>query len=180
MERTGDRLSHLATALEKLGQVEEASAIETEASNFLAESVRRRFTAGPVADFSVESLAGGRFSLSDLRGKVVLINFWATWCVPCIQEMPSLKRLYDKYRAKGLEVVSVATDEDAAKIGAFVKDHQLSFSLVRDQSLSKQFGIEALPANLFVDRQGRIRFRKIGFEETDQREIEAAVIELLK
>ena len=110
----------------------------------------------------------------------MIINFWATWCVPCMQEMPSLKRLYDKYRARGLEVLAVATDEDAAKIGAFVKDHPLSFSLVRDQSLSRQFGIEALPANLFVDRQGRIRYRKIGFEEADERELEAVVVELLK
>jgi peroxiredoxin/tetratricopeptide (TPR) repeat protein len=180
LDRTADRLWHLAKALEKLGRDREAAVAETESSRFLSESLRRSFTDSAAPDARFMTIDGRPMVISDLKGKVVIINFWATWCVPCIQEMPSLKRIYDKYRTRGLEVLAVSTDEDAASVAPFVKNNDLPFPVLHDQSFSKQLGVDALPTNLFLDQKGHIRYRKTGFVEGDERELEAVVLELLK
>jgi peroxiredoxin len=118
--------------------------------------------------------------LSDLKGKAVVINFWATWCVPCTHEIPSLQKLYEKYKGEGFEILAVSTDDDASKIRSFVAKNKLTFLILNDPALREKLGIEGIPANLFIDRQGRIRYRKTGFEEGDEREFEVVIKELLK
>jgi len=180
IERSEGRLWHLAKALRKLGRTDEAAVIETESNKFLADTIKRKFTNEPVGDLELESIDGRNLNLADLKGKVVLIDFWATWCVPCVQEMPSLKKLQEKYKEKGLEILAVSIDEDSRKVSPFVAENALNFLVAHSPELGKQFKATSIPLSLFIDKHGNIRYRKLGFEEGDEREIEVAIIELLK
>ena len=117
-------------------------------------------------DFTLDLLSGGQAALSGLRGKVVVINFWASWCPPCRAEMPALDRVYEAYRARGLEVLAVNTtyqDTEAAATG-FAGQNNLSFPipLDRDGSVSARYLLRALPSTYFVDRKGVIRRVVVG------------------
>jgi thiol-disulfide isomerase/thioredoxin len=122
-------------------------------------------------DFSVKDLQGREISSADLRGKVVLIDFWATWCQPCKQEMPGYQKLLDRYGAQGFAVVGFKFDtmmdmEDpvvfAKKIGA-----RYPLAVAADDLKQKFGGIEGLPTTMLYDRQGILRKKVIGFEYTN-------------
>src|ERR1041385_427042 len=151
----------------------------TEANHFLAGAIRKRFILEPISDLPIKAIDGRLLNLSDLKTKVVLINFWATWCFPCAQEMPYLEELFRKYKSRGLEVIAVSTDEDSSKVRPFVRTNKLTFLISDDLTLRKKFAVEEIPVSLFIDKNGNLRYRKIGFEEGDQRELEAAIVELL-
>jgi len=180
IEASEDRLRHLAQALQTLRRFREAADYETEANHFLAGAVRKKFILEPISDLPMKAIDGRWLNLSDLKTKVVLINFWATWCFPCTQEMPYLEELFRKYKSRGLEVIAVSTDEDSSKVRPFVRTNKLTFWISDDLTLRKKFAVEEIPVSLFIDKNGNLRYRKIGFEEGDQRELEAAIIELLK
>src|ERR671913_1610752 len=107
---------------------------------------------------------GTPLSLQALRGKVVLVNFWATWCEPCIREMPSLQQLRDQLHADGFEVLAVNYQEGPARINSFVEKLQLSLPVVRDTdgSVARGWGARIFPANYLVDRAGNIRHSMSG------------------
>jgi peroxiredoxin len=111
-------------------------------------------------DFTLESLAGDPITLTDLRGKVVVLNFWASWCTPCRAEMPALNAVYEKFRDQGLVVLGVNTtyqdDETAAR--AAIHDWALSFPIVldRDSATSHRYRIQAMPTTFFIGRDGVI------------------------
>ncbi len=111
-------------------------------------------------DFSLNTLDGEQISLSGLRGKVVLINFWATWCPPCKTEMPALQAAYQAYRDQGLVVLAVnTTDQDEAGAARqFAQSAGLTFPLLADVKgeAFRQYQVQALPTSFFVDRQGKI------------------------
>ena len=122
-------------------------------------------------EFSVKDLQGREISSADLRGKVVLIDFWATWCQPCKKEMPGYQKLLDRYSSRGLEVVGFKFDtmkdmEDpvqfAERIGV-----RYPLAVAADDLKQKFGGIEGLPTTLLYDRQGILRQKVIGFEYTD-------------
>ncbi|HLA99517.1 MAG TPA: TlpA disulfide reductase family protein [Anaerolineales bacterium] len=117
-------------------------------------------------DFTLELLGGGQASLSGLRGKVVLVNFWATWCPPCRAEMPAIEKIYQSFKPLGLEVLAVnLTDQDSeAAVAAFVQELDLTFPipLDRDGSVSARYLLRGLPSTFFVDRQGVIRSVVVG------------------
>ncbi len=94
-----------------------------------------------------------------LRGKVVLVNFWATWCEPCIREMPSLQQLRDQLHADGFEVLAVNYQEGPARINGFIEKMKLTLPVVRDTdgSVARAWGARVFPANYLVDRAGNIR-----------------------
>lgn len=102
---------------------------------------------------------GAPLSLKQLRGKVVLVNFWATWCAPCIAEMPSLQRLRDQLEAEGFEVLAVNYQEGPARINDFLQKMNLTLPVVRDTdgSVARSWGARILPANYLVDRNGNLR-----------------------
>ena len=102
---------------------------------------------------------GASLSLQALRGKVVLVNFWATWCEPCIREMPSLQRLRDQLHADGFEVLAVNYQEGPARINGFIEKMKLTLPIVRDTdgSVARAWGARIFPANYLVDRAGNIR-----------------------
>lgn len=180
IERSESSLSHLAKALQQLGRNEEAAAIGSESNTFLADTLRKKSTNEPVDDQQLKSIEGRSFNLSDLKGKVVLISFWATWCGPCVAEMPFLKKLYEKYKEKGLEILAVSIDEDSRKVRPFATENDLNFPVVHSVALAKHFNAPTIPTSLFIDKHGNLRYRKVGFVEGDEREIEVVITELLK
>jgi thiol-disulfide isomerase/thioredoxin len=122
-------------------------------------------------DFAVKDLQGREISSADLRGKVVLIDFWATWCQPCKQEMPGYQKLVDRYGPRGFAVVGFKFDtmSDAEDPARFAKKIGVRYPLaVAADDLKQKFGgIEGLPTTMLYDRQGILRKKVIGFEYTD-------------
>ena len=132
-------------------------------------------------DFSVKNLQGRELSSADLRGKVVLIDFWATWCQPCKKEMPGYQKLLDTYGSRGFAVVGLKSDimRDAEDPTKFAKQMGVRYPLaVASADIVKKFGgIEGLPTTLLYDRQGILRKKVIGFEYTEN--FESALKSLL-
>lgn len=122
-------------------------------------------------DFSVEDLRGREISSTDLRGKVVLIDFWATWCQPCKKEMPGYQKLLDRYGSRGFVVIGFKFDtmRDTEDPVLFAKKIGVRYPLaVATAELKQKFGgIEGLPTTMLYDRQGILRKKVIGFEYTD-------------
>jgi len=109
-------------------------------------------------DFELEALDGRTIVLSELRGQVVLINFWATWCPPCRAEMPAIEQVYEQYRDKGFEVLAVNLQEQDAQMSTFVEEQGLTFPVLadRDSSVSNTYQVTSIPTTVFVDRSGVI------------------------
>jgi thiol-disulfide isomerase/thioredoxin len=116
--------------------------------------------------FTLDSLTGSPMALSDLRGKVVVLNLWASWCPPCRAEMPALDALYQKLRDQGLVVLGVNTafQDDEAGARAAIRDWGLSFPIVfdRDGATSRQYRLQAMPTTFFIGRDGVIRDMVLG------------------
>jgi len=135
----------------------------------------------PAPAFELALFDGGRFRLDAARGKVVFVNFWASWCVPCREEMPSMERLYQKYRAKGLAMLAVNYRESRKEAQAFVEELKLTFPvLLDDGTVSTLYGVFGLPATYLVDRQGRGAARVMGARDWMSEESRAVIERLLK
>lgn len=124
-------------------------------------------------DFTLKTLEGNTVRLSDFRGKkVVLINFWATWCPPCRLEMPTMQQIYTEYRDKGFEILAVNIEVDARKeISDFVKELRLTFPILLDpdMKITRKFHIIGLPVSVLIDRQGVVRAKEIGYHDWTSR-----------
>lgn len=120
---------------------------------------------------------GRAFSLQGLRGQVVLVDFWATWCGPCAAEMPVLQRLYGTHQSRGLRVVGVSVDRDRATIQQFASRNGINFPLVHDvgHQFAQAFGPRRMPTSYLIDRRGRIRFVHTGFRAADATIIEQEI-----
>lgn len=110
-------------------------------------------------DFRLVDLEGQSQSLSQYRGKVVLVNFWATWCKPCTTEMPAMQVTYDKLREKGFVVLAINELEDEAKVREHIKQYGHTFPVLldRDNKVANQFGVFGLPVSVFIDEKGVVR-----------------------
>jgi len=117
-------------------------------------------------DFSLSTNEGETITLSDLRGKPVLINLWTSWCPPCKAEMPALERVYQDYKDDGLEILAVnsTSQDNATDANAFVQDLGLTFTILfdNDGSVSKQYRLQALPTSIFINREGVIQEIVVG------------------
>ncbi len=113
----------------------------------------------PVDEFRLVDLDGKTHSLSQYRGKVVLVNFWATWCKPCTTEMPAMQASFDKLRDKGFVVLAINELEDDAKVRDHIKQYGHTFPVLmdRDNKVANQFGVFGLPVSVFIDQQGRVQ-----------------------
>ncbi|MDR3192308.1 MAG: TlpA family protein disulfide reductase [Treponema sp.] len=133
-------------------------------------------------DFTLETLEGGSVTLSGLKGKVVFLNFWATWCGPCRVEMPGMEALHRRYREEGLEFVAVDIMENAAQVRNFLKDNNYTFPVLLDLkgSVSSGYGIQAVPSTYILDRDGKIIFFALGARNWDTPAIFAAFESLLR
>jgi peroxiredoxin len=109
------------------------------------------------ADFALEDLHGTKWALKDLRGKVVLVNFWATWCPPCRSEMPDLETLYKKFKNEGLVVLSIS-DEEASKVKPFIDEYRFSYPILLDPGriVGKEYNLEGIPRSFVYDRDGKL------------------------
>jgi thiol-disulfide isomerase/thioredoxin len=134
-----------------------------------------------IVDFSLLSLAGETRTLSGLQGKVVFLNFWATWCPPCRAEMPSMQELYDKFKAQGLEILAVNVQEDAKTVSAFMKKNKLSFPVLLDGSgrIAQTYGVRGIPTSYLVDRNGYILGSIVGGKEWNTAETYAGFQKIL-
>jgi len=116
-------------------------------------------------EFSVLTLDGKAVSLSSYRGKVVMVHFWATWCPPCVEELPTLERLYRAYVGKDLEILAVSVDEGGAgAVGQFMQRNRFALPVLLnpDQSVARQYGTFKFPETYLVDREGIVRRKIIG------------------
>ena len=118
----------------------------------------------PAPDFKLQNLDGQYISLSDLRGKPVLINFWATWCPPCRDEMPYLQKIYEEWSGKGLVVLAIDIGESHSKVKEFLKTHNLSLPVLLDtkENVGRKYNITAIPTSFLIDSDGVIREKIIG------------------
>lgn len=108
-------------------------------------------------NFTLPDLSGKKWTLSELRGKVVLVNFWATWCPPCRKEMPDLGDLYSRFKKQGFVILAIS-DEDAAKVGPFVKDQDVKYPVLLDagRKVNELFAVDGIPKSFIYNREGKL------------------------
>ena len=136
---------------------------------------------GTAPDLIIRSQTGD-IRLADLRGKVVLVDFWATWCPPCRASIPSIAGLYHKNHDRGFEVMGVSLDDRDSTITAFAREHSVPYPVGRPASMDSvtEFGAESIPTMVLVDRQGRIRWKQAGFSDETEKELSKQIATLLK
>jgi peroxiredoxin len=123
-------------------------------------------------EFKVTALDGGRLSLADLKGKVVFLNLWATWCGPCKEEMPAMERVWQRYKERGLVVVALSLDSQGAKVvKPFVHQGKYSYPIGLDPKMevAQLYGARAVPATFIIDRSGNLHAFALGPREWDSK-----------
>jgi peroxiredoxin len=137
---------------------------------------------GSAPDFTVRTLNAGKVSLSDLRGRVVLVNFWATWCPPCRLEIPGFERVYQEYEGKGFTVVGLSTDEAGpGVVSSFIQQNGVTYPIgMATEEMRRLYGgVDALPESFLLDRTGHVRKMVEGIfsEATLRRELDQLLAE---
>jgi peroxiredoxin len=120
----------------------------------------------PAPDFTLTDANGQSVTLSDLRGQVIMINFWASWCGPCRQEMPLLEQIHQRYEPLGFTLLGVNVEENSADGKAFLRDQPVSFPVLYDpeNGISKLYDVIAMPSTVLIDRQGNVRYLHHGYK----------------
>lgn len=139
-------------------------------------------TSSPAPDFTLKSLEGPNLRLQEQRGKVVLLNFWATWCAPCREEMPQLNKLYEKYRASGFTLLGVNVDEDSRNAAGIANQLGVKFPVLfdSDKRVSKLYDLSAMPSTVMIDRDGKVRFLHRGYRSGTEAQYDQQIRALLK
>lgn len=133
-------------------------------------------------EINLTALDGKKVSLAALRGKVVIVDFWASWCAPCKEEMPVLESLYKRFGDKGLVVLGVSVDNDRKNAKSFIDGLKVSFPVVHDadKAIAGKFKPPRMPTSYVIDKAGKVRFVHAGFRKDDAKELEEQVVSLLK
>jgi thiol-disulfide isomerase/thioredoxin len=141
----------------------------------------KAWTGGTTPKLGLKDLDGKQHELSQYRGKVVMLNFWATWCAPCVKEMPALQRLADRLAAEKFALLTVNFGEEETRIRPFIDKLGVHFPVLldRDMSATKAWVDKGLPTTYVIDGQQRIRYRVLGDFEWDSRGVEVRIRELL-
>jgi thiol-disulfide isomerase/thioredoxin len=135
-----------------------------------------------VPDFELADFNTGKpVNIADFRGKVVYMDFWASWCKPCVQSFPALKQIHHKYQSQGFEIVAINVDFKKDKALAFLRENPISYTSLndKDMAISKMFNVNVMPTGYFIDRKGMIRYVHKGFVPGDEKSIDQAVHMLL-
>ena len=137
---------------------------------------------GPAANFTLKSATGENIRLSEYRGQVVLINFWASWCGPCRQEFPHLDAIHQKYEDLGFTVFGVNVEQDREMADKVLRDIPVSFPILFDDQnqVSELYDVDAMPMTVLVDRNGEIRFMHRGYKPGYEAAYEKQVRELVR
>ncbi|HEY0257370.1 MAG TPA: TlpA disulfide reductase family protein, partial [Candidatus Methylacidiphilales bacterium] len=127
----------------------------------------------PFPDFKEQDVNGAPMSVSGLKGKVVLVDFWATWCPPCVMELPSVRAAYEKYHDRGFDILGVSLDQDKATLVRFLKKNKVPWPQYFDgqgfdNKLAQKYGILVIPATFLLDRKGNILAKDLAGEELDE------------
>ncbi len=136
----------------------------------------------PSINFKLENINGIEEELSDYLGKVVFLNFWATWCGPCRYEMPSMENLYNEFKGDGLEILAINLGETVPVIKEFKEDYNLSFPILldKDNSVAMIYGARSIPTTYLIDREGNILGMAVGAREWDSDALREIFREILK
>lgn len=126
--------------------------------------------ADPAPSFRLQSMAGNEVSLADYRGQVVMINFWATWCAPCRQEMPLLEQMHKKYKPLGFTLLGVNVEPDSTLAADWLKATPVTFPILFDtqSEVSKLYDVSGMPSTVIVDRKGNLRWLHRGYKPGDE------------
>ena len=136
----------------------------------------------PAGDFTLKSAEGSNIRLSEYRGQVVMLNFWASWCGPCRQEFPHLDDLQQKYSDLGFTVFGVNVEQDRASADKVLRDIPVTFPILFDDEnvVSEQYGVDAMPMTLLVDRDGQVRHLHRGYKPGYEDKYEEQVRSLIR
>ena len=139
-------------------------------------------TSGPAPNFTLTDRDGNTVSLEDLRGQVVMINFWASWCGPCRQEMPLLEQIHQRYEPLGFTLLGVNVEENSGDAVSWLKDRPVSFPILfdPDNGVSKLYDVVAMPSTVIVDRQGNVRFLHHGYQAGYEDQYQNQIRELVR
>jgi thiol-disulfide isomerase/thioredoxin len=137
---------------------------------------------GPAPNFTLKSLDGKNLKLSEMTGNVVLINFWASWCGPCREEMPLLNALHKKYAPLGFTVLGVNVEEDLDGAMGFLGHVPVDFPILLDNTnkVSKQYKVVAMPTTVVVDRDGNMRYLHEGYKPGDEKKYRQMIKKLVR
>ena len=133
-------------------------------------------------DFSLKGLDGKEYKLSNFRGKVVVLDFWATWCPPCRASLPFFENIHKKYKDKGLVVVGVSVDMSDRVVKKFVESKGLTYLILldKDNLVSDLYNVFSIPTTIIIDKNGNIVTKKVGFNKSYERYYEETVKKLLE
>ncbi|MFK8048501.1 MAG: TlpA family protein disulfide reductase [Halioglobus sp.] len=139
-------------------------------------------SSGPAGNFTLKSASGENVKLSEFRGQVVLINFWASWCGPCRQEMPHLDAIHKKYEPLGFTVFGVNVEQDREMADKILRDIPVTFPILfdDDNTVSKLYDVDAMPVTVLVDRNGQVRYMHKGYKPGYEVEYEKQVRALVR
>lgn len=133
-------------------------------------------------NFKLENIHGIEEELTDYRGKVVFLNFWATWCGPCRYEMPSMEKLHNEFKGDGLEILAINLGETVPLVKEFLEEYNLSFTVLmdKDNSVAQVYGVRSIPTTYLIDRDGDILGMAVGAREWDSNALRELFREILK
>ena len=137
---------------------------------------------GEAPNFTLKSLKGENIKLSEHRGEVIMLNFWATWCDKCKEGMPVLNDMYLKYRDKGFTLLSINTDKELKNVNKWLRGMRIAFPILFDEihDASKKYEVDSMPATYILDRDGHLRYIHNGFPDGYQDEFQKQVRELME
>jgi thiol-disulfide isomerase/thioredoxin len=132
------------------------------------------------ADFSLYSIDGKEYTLSEFKGQVVIIDFWATWCPPCRNSIPAFIRLYNKYHERGFTILGIGLDNDDQALRDFSKQMNIPYPvLIGDNEIAKAYQVSGIPKTIFLDKKGSIRKTQVGFAPELEAQFDQLVDSLL-
>jgi peroxiredoxin len=137
---------------------------------------------GPAPAFTLTTVNGESATLSQYRGQVVMLNFWATWCGPCQQEMPLLDQMYRKYKPAGFTLIGVNVDKDAPPVRQLLDRKPVGFPVLLDPAsqVSKSYHVDEMPSTVLIDRKGNIRYLHRGYKPGDENEYQDRIRQLIR
>lgn len=151
---------------------------------FLGKGLAQEKEDSPAPDFQGKTINGKDLKLSDYKGKVVLLDFWASWCPPCREEMPQLVKFYEEHHKQDFQLIAVNIDNKEGNMQKFLDKlfPQPEFPIVTDdtQKIPALFNIQAMPTTIFIDKKGNIRYRHDGFKDSYVNDFNSELTQLLK